>query len=138
MRYFSCLLLAVCASLLLSSCKKTEDDPSSIVGSWKLVEVYADPGDGSGTFRKIDGEKTLEFRSDGKAEVHNGDFCRINLQSTNNEISDYSITNGAGGADMKLIFDKCEMGPSFSIRGDILTIYYQCIEGCGEKFVRIQ
>ena len=49
--------------LTVISCSKNDDDTSSnlLKGTWKLTEVLADPGDGSGTFNLVNSNKNLIF-----------------------------------------------------------------------------
>ena len=56
--------------LLVVSCKNDDDNvqfqPSytNPVSHWQLIEIYADPGDGSGDFNPVDSNKTITFYSD--------------------------------------------------------------------------
>ena len=49
--------------LIVTSCSKNNDNTSSnlLIGTWKLTELLADPGDGSGTFHMINSNKKLIF-----------------------------------------------------------------------------
>ncbi|NNJ37670.1 MAG: hypothetical protein HKP23_00325, partial [Flavobacteriaceae bacterium] len=50
---------------LLLSLACTSDDPEiEILGEWQLVEVLADPGDGSGKFKSVDSNKRITFFED--------------------------------------------------------------------------
>jgi hypothetical protein len=69
---------------LLASCAKDEENPTNnpeteITGTWKLVEVYLDPGDGSGDFEPVQSEKTVTFHGDGTV-TSNGDLCTLSLE----------------------------------------------------------
>ena len=111
-----------------------------IVGKWKLVEVYADPGDGSGKFRKIDSKKTITFTNDGKVKTTNGELCMISAASTESQSSFYTLINNTdplANSVPQMKIEKCQSTLNYSIQNDVLTIYYQCIEGCGEKFERV-
>lgn len=35
------------------------------LGSWELIEVLADPGDGSGTIEPVESNKTMDFSANG-------------------------------------------------------------------------
>ena len=52
--------------MTLISCNKTDeiDISSAVVGTWKLTEVLADPGDGSGTFYTVSSNKNLIFEEE--------------------------------------------------------------------------
>ena len=47
----------------LMSCEEEVTDVE-LVGTFKLIETLSDPGDGSGKFRKISSDKTIEFMAD--------------------------------------------------------------------------
>lgn len=132
-------VFAITLIVLFCSCKKsdvTSTDPFELAGTWKLTEIYADPGDGSGEFRKIEGKKILEFTKEGKVKSTNGDLCLININSNANESSNFKIKEMYSGLN-KIIVEKCDTEISFEIKSDELTLYYNCFEGCGEKFKRV-
>lgn len=134
------LIFAVIFTVLFCSCKKSDEistDPLELVGQWKLTEVYADIGDGTGKFRKIEGKKILEFTKEGQVKSTNGDLCSINSYSSANESSNFEIKEMYGGLN-KIVLEKCETEMSFEIKADELTLYYNCFEGCGEKFKRVK
>ncbi|WP_293913988.1 MULTISPECIES: lipocalin family protein [unclassified Sphingobacterium] len=136
-------------ALLLMACKKDSSKGSEnigITGRWKLVEVYADPGDGSGKYGAVDSKKQLTFKANGTVEVQNGDLCTVSINSDNNATSTYKILDKSetSGNKNRLVIFSCavmENAPSeltFEIKGDILTISYLCFEGCGERYKRIE
>ncbi|MGJ1432039.1 hypothetical protein ACR79M_09720 [Sphingobacterium spiritivorum] len=136
-------------ALLLMACKKDSlkrSDNIGITGRWKLVEVYADPGDGSGKYRAVDSKKLLIFKTNGTVEVQNGDLCMVSIHSDNNATSTYEILDKSetSGNKNRLVIFSCavmENAPgesTFEIKGDILTISYLCFEGCGERYKRIE
>ena len=49
----------------LSSCTSANEENSTIneIGSWKLIAVLADPGDGSGVFQPVLSDKTIIFET---------------------------------------------------------------------------
>ena len=52
--------------LTFTSCDKDENaTTNSLEGTWKLTEILADPGDGSGTFNPISSNKKLIFDNNG-------------------------------------------------------------------------
>ncbi|MGB5981177.1 MAG: hypothetical protein WBG46_03435 [Nonlabens sp.] len=56
--------------LILGSCdnddsQTNEIEQNSIVGTWQLVERYADPGDGNGTWEPIENGKVVTINADG-------------------------------------------------------------------------
>jgi hypothetical protein len=124
--------------LMNSSCKKnnsSESEVSSIIGKWKLTEVYSDPGDGSGKFTKVNGGKILEFTSEGEVSS-NSSLCSLISNGLLHETSAYTITEYTDNRNTIKI-EKCPTNFSYELKGNQLTIYYPCIEGCGERFVRV-
>ncbi|WP_236581821.1 hypothetical protein [Sphingobacterium spiritivorum] len=86
------------------ACKKDSSKGSEnigITGRWKLVEVYADPGDGSGKYRAVDSKKLLTFKANGTVEVQNGDLCMVSIHSDNNATSTYEILDKSETSEKK-------------------------------------
>ncbi|MDD3788879.1 MAG: hypothetical protein PHO94_09315 [Petrimonas sp.] len=74
------VLLIFCG--VLFSCDKSDDtENTELIGKWKLTEVLADPGDGSGTFHKVSSNKTIEFQPNG-AITSNGSICEMLGETT--------------------------------------------------------
>lgn len=120
--------------LLLLSCKKDNTNPdNAIVGTWKLIAMYADPGDGSGDFVSVNSQKTILFKADG-------------TYSSNGNICDFSTTAGAETEGDYLEMDAgyeivCESEFNAQIRLEVrnnyLIVTFFCIEPCQQKFQRI-
>jgi len=52
--------------LLFVSCDNYSDpviETPELLGTWRLIEVLADPGNGSGTFNPVDSDITLTVKS---------------------------------------------------------------------------
>ena len=121
--------------LLLFGCSSDDLDSSNIVGKWKLVQVLADPGDGSGTFVNIESNKTITFFSD-------------NTFSSNEYLCSFSPlaplkTGGTFSTEKREIYpNSCEsfaeVKLSYRIENKALIVSYFCIEGCAEKYVKIE
>ena len=121
------LLLLVVVAGLTPSCSKTN---SNLIGRWKLVETLADPGDGSGTFRRVSSNKTLEFHSDGKL-TSNGEICSISNETGSPSTGRFSL------ADSTIVGDNCRdlyRKITFEKHGKILILNFPCIEPCRAKF----
>ncbi len=122
------MMLLVCAA-----CAK-EDSlvvSSGLTGTWELREIYADPGDGSGTFQPVTSDKVIVFRPDGSFRS-NGSFCQ-NLGNTDGEgRGSYSVGDSTLSPD-------CDAPRPLPLvlRGDTLDIYFFCIEGCGERYRKV-
>lgn len=121
-------------SCLLIACSSKDDSnvaDEELLGTWKITEVYADPGDGSGTFIPIESNKFVTFNDDGTV-ISNGSLCGLGNGDPSTGI--YSIL------DSKISSSDCVvngMYTSFEISGSKLTMTYICIEGCGEKYVKV-
>ena len=102
---------------------------SDLIGKWKLTEIYSDPGDGSGTYEPTDFDKTLEFSLDGQLTVTNGTICYINTSTTEDTTETYSIDGDT------ITTASCKV--LFNFEGRNLVIGQYCIEGCGEKYIKV-
>lgn len=104
---------------------------NSLVGSWKLTAVLADPGDGSGVFYPVNNEKIITFNNSGTVNS-NGSLCNMSLASNTNYTGVYSSDS---------LFIKPDSCPNISLglemSGADLIINYLCIERCSEKYVKL-
>jgi len=118
---------------VLISCSKSEDNKNSdLIGKWKLVEVLADPGDGSGTFHSISSEKIIEFQSNGTV-TSNGSICDMSFESVSSSSGTYSLS------DSTINSSSCSNSPlkiKFRMVGSELTINYPCDEACIAKYIK--
>jgi len=125
------ILIACLAVFCLFSCTKQDDDPTppTLVGQWKLTQVLLDPGDGSGVFKDVTRRKTLSFTSEGKVGS-NGPLCDMNSLLT---------IAGDGVYDNSFIYPNQCVGTTltYKIKGENLIVYYPCIEGCAEKYIKV-
>jgi hypothetical protein len=112
-------------SVVYLSCKKHEDGPGEIYGTWKLTETMQDPGDGSGKYHKVKGDvKYLTLDRSGQIS---GDALS-HLQS-------FKVLDSV---KMEVV-EKASMNPLiyyYKVSASSLTINPPCIEGCGYRFVR--
>jgi len=127
------LLIISLFSIVLCSCS-SDDEPEAteLIGTWKLTEMYSDPGDGSGSFRPVDSQKTIQFMSN-ETFQSNGTLCHLSLESN-------SQSRGTFSESSKTIAPEgCEIDVdlTYEFKSGNLIIYYFCIEGCGEKFKKI-
>ena len=120
--------------LLHFSCDKNEltVDARELVGTWQVVEVLADPGDGSGTFMPVDSDKTMTFLTTGLVQT-NADFCLPNQEVDVLQETTYSVLDSV----INVSCDDFEFDMPFEAEGDNLILYYLCIEPCAEKYVKI-
>lgn len=124
--------------IFLFSCNTDDDNNSSdteLIGTWKLTENYADPGDGSGDFEIVDSDKTIEFFTDGSI-TSNGSLCNMSIEATTPSSGTYTNTESViYSTDCDFILD---FNVSFSLNDAILTISYPCIEPCISKYEKVQ
>ena len=77
MKYIQVTLLSLVV-LLAVSCNSEDVE---LVNKWQLIEMLADPGDGSGGFEPVTSNKVIEFWDDGTI-TSNGSICTMS-SSTN-------------------------------------------------------
>lgn len=117
-------LLIITTGLYLS-CKKDQNGPAEIYGTWELTETLADPGDGSGKYMKVKGAaRYIIFNHSG--EVSGEAMPEITgykvLDSTRVEVTSKNY-------EQKLVY-------WYKLTPTTLEINPPCIEGCGFRFVR--
>ncbi len=112
----------------------TNVDETFLIGTWRLVENLADPGDGSGVFLAVDSNKQITFNSDGTI-TSNGSLCDMSIQSE-------TPTSGTYSSNLSFInSDDCinpNLNIDFTLENSTLTITYLCIEPCLSKYVKIE
>jgi hypothetical protein len=104
-------------------------DPD-LIGTWNLIEQYADPGDGSGDYEPIESDRTITFNEDGTFSS-NGNMCGMSGDTTESASGSFSEENGT------IDVDDCAFtgfGITYEIKDGYLFIYYPCFEGCGQKY----
>lgn len=117
---------------VLFSCSGDDDAGTNtdLVGEWKLVEVLADPGDGSGTFKAIASNKTVTFHPDGTISS-NGNLCDMSTEAINPTSGTYSVESSTfTSADC----DNPEFNYPFEHDEYTLILTYPCFEGCQVKY----
>lgn len=120
--------------MAMLSCKKDENNQaaSELLGTWKLTAVLNDPGDGSGTYKEVESNKTITFFADSTLSS-NGSLCHNASSSDSPTSGTFSLIDSTYTSD-----DCTNTGFDFSFRleSDELTIAYPCIEPCGAKFIK--
>jgi len=117
-------LLAILCIFYLS-CKKGNDSPGEIYGTWKLTETLMDPGDGSGKYQKAKGkDKYLILEKSGKIE---GDVLT--------EFSTFKILDSVR-IELKAKSNNQVLTYYYKVSAKSLTLNPPCIEGCGLRFKR--
>ena len=118
--------------LLCFSCNSDDDSNTvnTITGEWLLIEVLADPGDGSGQFRRVDSDKRISFMED-RTFSSNGDVCSFSILSD-------GPTDGTYQEDDNGLFIDCDSPFPSPVRLQLLDgnliLTFTCIEPCQQKF----
>lgn len=116
--------------LTVFSCSK--DGRNELQGTWKLTEVLADPGDGSGTFIPVSSNKKLIFSNDGNLSS-NGDICDMSIESNENSTGTYLEANATINSS------HCpDYTITYILNGSTLILVYPCFEPCKAKYIKIQ
>ena len=119
------------------SCTNDDSNNSSeqdLIGTWKLTETLADPGDGSGVFTTVTSEKNIQFFNDGTV-TSNGSICDMSIQSDNASDGTFSIT------DSTINSPECfnsGFNITFELTSTFLILNYPCIEPCRAKFIKVE
>lgn len=115
------------------------DQEKDLLGTWRLVEQYVDPGDGSGDFQPVNSDKRVTFTANSTYSA-NGSLCFIDTDS-NEEVSGTYEINEENLAEFSsenyLIPEDCNFeGAKVFIHfdGSDLILSYLCIEGCAQKY----
>ena len=136
------LSLLFLLSILILACENADcDDEIGVClpeteSTWQLVEVLADPGNGSGTFNPVNSNRTITFFQDGTFSSE-GSLC---LFEVNNDGTTSGLINTT---DSRLEFSGCNENDlneqstlDYELNGDELIIRFLCIEPCAWKFRR--
>lgn len=121
---------------ILFSCNNEDDNASNtgLVGVWKLTQILADPGDGSGTFMNVSSNKTIQFNPDGSL-TSNGLICDMSIETNVPSSGTYSLT------EMTIISTECNNSGlliNFELTSTSLIINYPCFEACRAKYIKLQ
>lgn len=127
------LLLTIFMVSCASEDKTLEFTEDNLIGTWKLVESYADPGDGSGTYQPVANGYTFSLNNDGTFTSERIPEC---------EFGTYRIES----ARLFFMYDCPEYTETFEdiakFEGSRLVTSplspSACIEGCGSKFKKIK
>jgi hypothetical protein len=132
--------------MLLLGCSDDDkvvfDNESDLLGRWLLIEQYADPGDGSGEFRKVESDKVIRFFDDG-TYTSNGTLCFMGVESTEEVSGTYEINDmdlSQFSSENFIVPEDCTFEASnvfIHLEGDKLILSYLCIEGCGQKYRKL-
>lgn len=116
------------ALFFISSCKQDQPIDENVIGAWQHSETLMDIGDGNGSYQKVDSEKTLLFTAYGTV-ISNQSIC------IGNNHKDATVATWLP-EENKFSVDNCEATYELDPAQETLTVTYQCMEACGEKYIR--
>lgn len=120
--------------IALVSCSKDNSEPAnSIVGKWRQTEVFSSPG-GPGQWQPYNNGLILTIHSD-STYTSTQQTSELHYFSTPGRIwkypTDSTVTFRNGLGDFRI-------RPQLTDHGKTMILWvFSCIEGCGDKFVRI-
>lgn len=106
---------------------------TSLEGTWRVNEVWSDPGDGSGAYQKVTIKPVPEitFYKDGSVSSTSTLFGLHMIDS-------FKVVDST---QVLLSFKDISSQPQtlyrYSFKGNTMELNPPCIEGCGLKLVRI-
>lgn len=120
-------LLSILLCLFLFSCAKKAAIESDLAGSWKRTETLMDIGNGSGQWSPVPpAEQTVvEFRSDGTLSAASHWY-----------LSRFNRFEVVSGTQLRLSGGNDSLTLTYSL-ADKLTINFQCIEACRDRFTKV-
>lgn len=127
--------------LLLSGCNNDDEtnSDSSIVGIWQLIEVYNDPGDGSGGWQPVDNGYKYTFTSNNMFFSDRFSECNYGTYSLN--ANQLTLDFGCSGFTTNIENPNAVFIENMSFEANDLILnptYLFCVEGCGWKFKKIE
>ncbi len=129
-------------TVFIFSCSSNNDsqtEDTELLGKWKLTEQLADPGDGSGVFVEINSYRVIEFFSDDTVVV-NGDLCHMSSEVGSQNSGNFLELIDNEYYDGEIIPNDCNLNGwkiFYLLEENSLILWYPCIEGCGQKFIKI-
>ena len=108
------------------SCNSSINNNPKLINEYKLIEILADPGDGSGIYQSVKSTKTIKFYSN-NTFISNGDICSLSITSNSISKGTYSIK------ELKIFTTNCD-SLNFEINGEELILKYPCFEPCLAKY----
>jgi hypothetical protein len=132
-------VLLLLSFLVVLSCNNDDDNQngstdSEAVGTWELIEIYSDPGDGSGDFVAVESDKSIQFNANGTLSS-NANLCLVFSQPGEMSTGLYSEEDGS------FTITDCETMPVtayYELIDSNLIVSYFCIEGCQEKYEKVE
>jgi hypothetical protein len=125
----------IAAAFIVAACSNNNDTTNniqSVLGTWRVAEMLVDPGDGSGTFETVDGDRTFTFEANGTV-TSNANICYMSHMADIPSTGTYSHTE-------QTITSQCEASYvlNYEIENGKLIITYPCVEPCKAKYERLE
>ena len=139
------LFLILATIGIIYSCSNDDENQNvvdpQLIGKWKLIETFEDPGDGSGTYQSIESEKTIEFFNNGTFAI-SGSLCQLSTSA--GEITMGNVRN-SNYSDNNILVSNEQCDPDnqsaeyrLSIdNSDLIISYTACFEGCAQKYQKL-
>lgn len=129
------IFIVLIFAFTLVSCTSANEEVSldlNEIGTWRLIEVLADPGDGSGTFQPVVSSKTVRFETNGTVSC-TGNLCDLSIAASTQTRGTYSSSN------RRIITSNCnQLQLTYEITTDELIIIYPYIEAAKAKYVKVE
>jgi hypothetical protein len=142
MKYTTSLAVIFIFISTIFSCSNNDDSlnlEKSLVGEWQLVETYVDPGDGSGSWQKVDNGFFYIFSPNGQFTSNRFSECKSGKYAVvlNKLTLDYNCEGFTTGVENPegIFVEEITFESSNMI---MKPTYLFCIEGCGWKFKRVK
>ena len=129
----------IAAILFFAACAKENGEiidvfgnPAVLIGKWKLSETLADPGDGSGEWKKVGKkfEAFIEFKANGAIAGNAlGDYSTYSVRDS----SVIAVTKADGVTYQNYAYQLKDGKLNLSPAGPIM-----CIEACGSRYVKVK
>ena len=127
--------LTISFSILSCSHNDNLDTIVTIVGSWKLFEIYSNSGGGTGQWSQIDNGYSYTFFSNGEFSSSRFSECTDGTYSiTNNKLT---LVFGCTGFTTRVEGPEGTFIEQMTFESGFLILtptYLTCIEGCAYKF----
>jgi len=119
------LVFLVMTMIGCSNPAQKNESSNQLEGRWKMTEHYFDIGDGNGQWWRTDSSKQVTLEITSTQIVRNGKDPVRYKHAAPGSFQQY-LTNG----DSILV--------KYSFTGDTLELRPPCIEGCGERYVKLR
>ncbi len=124
--------IALLISVVACNSDDNEESAQGILGEWLLIEMLADPGDGSGEYVAVDSSKRINLMADGTYSS-NGDICAFSPELTNPTSGSYELIENGYVIECDSPFPT---PLRLSLDNGYLIVAFSCFEPCLQKFER--